>query len=287
MAVFRLATNSKVNNRFDNISEPLRLSKNYRQFLQTYLEARGLSLSDFARATGFGRGFPGDIISGKRRLTAKSYYPFEKALKLPMAGRKFFRCLVAIEETDIFPDINTTDAKQMLEELRNRPWNNQRRQIQEVENSSFEQLLKDYEVITIYAAAGRPETGATRQQIAQRTQLSEFKLEKNLQKLQSIGLLEKKGETFHPKELHLFLKTADRSQILTTLFQKAAEKANQRILQAVDSDAEFFFTSQFCVRESALPELKAALRETILKFVDESMESEGDRIIQLMTAFHL
>ncbi|MGZ3794422.1 MAG: hypothetical protein ACXVCP_18890, partial [Bdellovibrio sp.] len=244
-----MAINSKKES-IDNISAKLRLSKNYRQFLQTYLEVRSLSLSDFACASGFGRGFPGDVISGKRRLTSKSYYPFEKAMKLPAPAKKFFRCLVAIEERDIFPDFSGDYARQTLEVLRNRPWNTQRKQIKEGESSRIEKLLSEFEIIPIFAAAGKPETGASRKQIAKRTQLSEYNLEKNLQTLLSIGLLEKRGENFHPKELHLFFKTADRSQILTALFQKAAEKANKRVLQAVDSDAEFFFTSQFCVRET-------------------------------------
>jgi hypothetical protein len=282
-----LATNQSAKERLKLVPEQLRTSKNYREFLQIYLAARALSLSDFARATGFGRGFPGDVISGKRRLTSKSYHPFEKALKVPTAGRLFFRCLVAVEEPDVFPNLKAAEATRTLAELRCRSWNPQRRQIQETGNPNFHRLLKDHEVIAIYAAAGKPETGATRQQIALRTRLPDLKLEKCLQKLEEIGLLEKKGETFHPTDLHLFFKTSDRSQILTALFQRATDKAHNRILHAVNSDAEFFFTSQFCVRESMLPELKVALRETILKFIDDSIEPEGDRILHLVTALHL
>lgn len=282
-----MGTKQQTKERLELLSEQLRQSKNYRDFLQSYLTARALSLSDFARATGFGRGFPGDIISGKRRLTTKSYYPFEKALKLPLSGRKFFRCLVAIEETDIFLDLSVKEATAILEELRNKNWSPQRRQVQESSDSGFEQILKDQNIISIYAAAGKPETGATFEQIATRSRIPSVKLEQSLQKIESLGLLEKKGERFYPRDLHLFLKTSDRSQILTSLFQNAVKKAHDRIQQAVRSDCEFFFTSQFCVRESDLPDLKAALRETILKFVDESIEPDGDRIVQLVTGLHL
>lgn len=281
-----MATNQQ-QQRLEALYENLHRCKTYREFLQAYLEGRDLSLSDIARAAGFGRGFPGDVISGKRRLTAKSYYPFEKALKLPLAGKKYFRCLVAIEEPDIFPEFSSSDAQEMIVSLRKKPWVSSRRQAHETESPGFEQLLSEEHVIGVYAAAGKPEKGATREQIAQRMQIPSLELEKSLQKLEAIGLLEQREETYYPKDLHLFLKTSDHSQVLTTLFQKAVDKARRRVSNAVSSESEFFFTSQFCIRENAMPALKKALRETILKFVDEAIEPEGDRVVQLLTTLHL
>ena len=89
----------------------LQQSTDYRSFLRVYLAGRSLSLSDFARAAGFGRSFPSDVLSKKRRLTSKSAYAFEKALKLPIAGKKFFRLLVALEEHDSFPEISRDGIK--------------------------------------------------------------------------------------------------------------------------------------------------------------------------------
>jgi transcriptional regulator with XRE-family HTH domain len=270
----------------ETLFRKLRQSANYRDFLQTYLTLRNLTLSDFARATGFGRGFPGDIISGKRRLTAKSYYPFEKALKLPLLGKKLFRLLVAVAEPDIFPELDRVHLDAHLQDLRKKPWDRSRRQVQEIESPGFHQLLKEYEVMKVYAAAGNPDTGASREQILRRTRLPAAELDKNLQKLEDIGLLHREDRQYFPKDLHLFLQTSDRSQILTTLFQRATEVAHRRVSQAADSKSEFFFTSQFCVSEIHMPALKAALRETILKFVDDSIDPEGDRVIRLLLSMH-
>lgn len=287
LEAFRLETKPVLKEPIEALFEQLRYNSNYREFLKNYLEARSLSLSDFARATGFGRGFPGDVISGKRRLTAKSFPAFEKALKLPLSGRKYFRYLVALAEPDIFPDLTPSQVERALQELRSKPWNRPYRQIQEKEDPSFQFLLQDQDVMAVYAAAGSPESGATREQILQRTRLSEGNLEKALKRLESVGLLTKTGDLYFPKDLHLFLMSSDKSQLLTALFQKAAEKAQRRAPTGVSSATEFFFTSQFCVHEKDLPALKLALRETILKFVDEAIASEGDRIAKLVTALHL
>jgi len=268
---------------YNNLKE----SSNYREFLKNYLEARSLSLSDLARATGFGRGFPGDVISGKRRLTAKSYPPFEKALKLPLIGKRIFKNLVALEESDLFPELSAAQARQNLMELRLRPWNRPHRRVFEKDHASFQHLLQDSDVIGVYAAAGTPESGATGEQLRQRTRLSDKDLESSLAKLEKAGLLKKNGDRYYPTDLHLFLQTSDQSRLLTGLFQKAAERAHRRAPTGVTSPTEFYFTSQFCVHEKDLPALKAALRETILKFVDESLVAEGDRVVKLLTALHL
>ena len=266
----------------------LRSSKNYREFLQNYLDMKDLSYADFARATGFGRGFPGEIVAGKRRLTAKSYFPFEKALKLPLAGKKFFRCLVAIEESDVFPDFNSIQAQELILKLKNKPWSATRKQIIEgSEQIDFKQLLKENDVMSIYAALGTPDKGANLEQLLNRTGLSLQKLNWGLQGLIQSKLAEKREMIFYPKDFHLFLKTIDHSELLKAQFLAASKASQERIRTNENTEGEFFFLSRFCIQESALPELKVALREVILKFIDESIETEGNRVVQLVTALHL
>lgn len=281
-----MATNQS-KDQVEVLFKKLRDSANYRDFLKNYLEGRGLSLSDFARATKFGRGFPGDILAGKRRLTVKSFYPFEKALKLPLPGKKMFRCLVALEEPDIFPELTTSEVEKTLTSLRAKAWYRARGHVEEKSHQGFQNLMADPDIISVYAAAGDPEMGATFEQICLRTRLPQLDLSKHLQKLLDMKLMSCKDGIYYPNDLHLFLQTSDRSQILSMLFKNAAEAAQRRVPQGLSSDSEFFFTSKICVREGNLPALKAALRETVLKFVDDSVESDGDRIVNMVTAMHL
>lgn len=287
MEAFLLEISSKQKEQGEPLFQKLRMCTNYREFLRTYLDARNLSLADWARLTGFGRGFPGEVLSGKRRLTAKSYYPFERAFKLPLQGKKFFYCLVAIEETDLFPYFDKTQAQELIQNLKLNPWDRSRRQIQELEQPNFQTLLKDQNILSIYAAAGDQKTGANFETIQARTQLPQLEISKLLAKLEAFGLLQKIDQNYYPKDLHLFLKTSDQSEILSSLFIKATDKARRRLVQASHLDNEFFFTSQFCIRMSRMPELKTALRETILKFVDDSIDVDGDRVAHLLMALHL
>jgi transcriptional regulator with XRE-family HTH domain len=281
MAECRLATESSAS------WETVRSADNYRAFLRAYLEERGLSLSDLARAAGFGRGFPGDVISGKRRLTAQSCFAFEKAMKLPPAGRKLFRLLVARDERDVFPELEHNKILQSIESLRAKPWNRSRRDVRDSDAPISRQALQNPSAIAVFAAAGKPESGATLSELRVRTRLSEPELLKAIESLVIAGLLVVEGESYKPTDLHLFFKAGDQKEAFKALFTRATEKSARRAKENVGSDSEMFFTSTFCVEEDRLPALKRALRETILKFVDDSIHPEGDRIVHLLTSLHL
>jgi hypothetical protein len=48
----------------------------YRTFVKTYLKMKNLNFSDFSRAANCTRAFTNQVLSSKRRLTAKSVYTF-------------------------------------------------------------------------------------------------------------------------------------------------------------------------------------------------------------------
>ncbi len=273
--------------------QPVRAARDYRTFLKAYLEVRDLNLADLARAAGFGRGFPGDVISGKRRLTAKSFYAFEKGMKLPASGRKLFRLLVAREESDLFPDVARESLETMIEALRKKPWSGTRRMAKEADSRSFA-LFEDYRVALIYAASGQPGRGASLEELKKRTSLGSAELLSVTQRMTTAGLLVKaeSEDRWEPQDLHLFLqsghqKSGDQNELLTTLFRRGCRAASERVAKGASSSSEMFFSSALCVHEEKLPQLKAALRETMLKFVDDSIEAEGDRVVQLLCSLHL
>lgn len=263
----------------------LQQSSDYRSFLKTYLSEKGLNISDLARASGFSRSYPSDVLSKKRRLTQASVAKFEKALKLPAQGKKLFTLLVAAEEKNVFPDWDRSKLLSQIKDLQTRSWVADRRRLDEAAAPSVEDLLSDSRVMAIYAAAGEPETGATLEEIQRRTRLYGHELERNLKKLEAVGFLKQQDQRYFPKDLHLFLQTADQSQILKTVFSKSCRMASDRV-QNPESNHEMFFCSSFCIKEEMLPELKLALRELILKYIDESIRSDGDRVVRLVTALH-
>jgi hypothetical protein len=268
--------------------EEVKKASTYRELLKIYLSVFDFTLSDFARATGFGRGFPGDILSGKRRLTAKSSFRFEKALKLPAAGRKFFRLLVAKEESDLYPEIDRARVAFELEQLRTKPWKHSRKSAHEITSPRFQGPLLDKKVLTIYAAAGGPGNGATLSEIEERTGFSAEEVLKHSKELERLQLFEFKSETrVAPCELHFFLQTTDQSALLAHTFRQSAKLAVEKLLGQEDKKDEFFFNSSFCVRADKLPEFKKELRETVLKFIDNSIDDDGTRVVHLLTALHL
>lgn len=287
MAEFHLATNvgfSKAPKEWKMV----RASENYRTFLKSYLEEASLSLSDLARAAGFGRGFPGDVISGKRRITAKSYHSFEKALKLPQSGRKLFKYLVAREEPDVFPELDPVVVARGIDDLRAKPWGHSRRDVAESRAPDVARLFRDPKSVLVYTASGRPGRGATLEEISKRTSLPPEELVAVVKALESAGMIkfQESESRYEPQDLHLFMRADKQSELFLGIFRTACLEAAERAPQALRSEQEFFFTSTFCIREDQLSELKSALRETILKFVDDSICDDGDKIVRLTTALH-
>ncbi len=274
--------------------EKVRTSGDYRSFLKNYLAEKSLNFSDFARAAGFARGFPSDVISGRRRLSIQSCFAFEKALKLPAPGRKLFRMLVAFEEPDLFPDLDPQNIRRSIEELRQKPWRRSRRELQSDEEPQVHEVLRSLRSAMVYAACGGPERPAIWSQLQTRTQLPDDVLRAELDHLINAGLvLESRSsdgtaETIYfPQDLHLIIQHDQKTELLKFLFKDSAAEASKRAEVALNSESEFFFTSVFTVHEASMPGLKKALREVILKFVDDSVQADGQRMARLLAALHL
>jgi transcriptional regulator with XRE-family HTH domain len=264
----------------------IRASEDYRSFLKTYLSEFSLSYSDFARVAGVTRGFPSDVIQGKRRLTSQSCFHFEKALKLPAAGRQLFRMLVAKEEPDEFPEFRPVRVLQAIDELRTKTWLEPRRTLHDREAPQARTVFQDRKAALVYASSGEPGKGATFDEMLKRTRLKEAELREVIDRLVAAGILRREEDRLISQELHLFVPAADRNAMFTKIFQNACQAASESVVRAVDSEQDMFFTSAFCVKESQLPMLKAALRETVLRFVDNSIAPDGDRIVHLISALH-
>jgi DNA-binding MarR family transcriptional regulator len=207
---------------------------------------------------------------------------------LPVNAKKIFRLLVAKEEADLFPEMDRTNLENQIKKLQMSIESKTRKDYTETE---FSQIDKDLEIthqaISIFAACGDHDTGSSIEQLYQRTRLAENVLTKNIDLLIKMNLLEKRENLYFPVNMHLYLQTKTQSEILNLIFKTAVNSATSRLGQMTDDSNEFFFASQFCIKESQLPALKRELRESILKFVDESLVSNGDRVVKVVTALHL
>lgn len=281
--VFRLAINS-ISQDFD--WSALRNASDYRGFLRSYLKIRGLNFSDFARVAGFARSYPADVVSGKRRLTTKSFYAFEKALRIPQPGKKLFRLLVAEKESDLFPEINRQQIQSLIESLRKKSWTRGRKDWTTDDLSSANDLLENPDMAVVFAATGEPGVGATLEEIHARTQLPLSHLNALLLQWRGHGFIDFNEGRYSSKDLHIFLEGVDKKKIFSKNFKRNAIEAGERAENSWNSESEFFFSSAFCIEESRLPALKNALKETILSFVDDAIQADGNKVVRLVTALH-
>jgi hypothetical protein len=245
-------------------------SGDYRSFLKNYLDEHSLSLSDFARATGFGRAFPGAVILGKRRLTAKSYAVFDTAMKLPLSGRKLFKNLVALEEPTIFPKINVENIPKIVQELRCKTW------VKVQKNSDAVSSLPN--AFTVLAALGTPAHGANPQKIAELTGLTPAEVMTALNSLELAKLISSQNGEYKTNDAFIVLHTNENPE---TVKQQILDLAKRVSLSNEDT---FFLGASICVDLHRLPELKINLRKKIHQFLEEAHDGNGNKVVQLFTA---
>ncbi len=260
----------------------------YREFLSVYLKITNRTLSDFARAAGFVRGFPGDIISRRRRLSAGSYKSFASALILPSAAKRYFRLLVARDERDLFPEISSSQIEKGLRSLRLKTWQSGHRVVQADLEKNLTAVMRELSCLSVYAAAGSPGSRTPLHLLISRTALSVATVKKAIQLLKKARLLEQIDSNYSPIDFHTALRSTPKpSASFKILFKSALTAAALQVDRSADPDQELFFTSSFCVNEKELGKLKTELRALLLRYVDEAIEPEGGRVVHLVTGLHL
>jgi hypothetical protein len=234
-------------------------SENYRAFLQSYVRIKNIKMSDFARLVGCNRGFPADVVNGRRRLTAKSYSAFEQAFKLPLVYKNFFQLLVAKEESDIFLDINRSTIDIKIQNIKQQKQTNssKKHETQKVSaEDHFQKVLEHPFSFLVFAAVGAPETGALKPEIQRRTRLTDSQLDKTLNLLNEADLIQIENDRYFPKDLHIFFQLKNTDIILSRLFNQGVRFAEKRLAQITPNSSEMFFVSQFCIHENQMPHFK-------------------------------
>ncbi len=291
-----MATSSQKSSE-ESLWNSLKRAQTYREFLRIYFDEKPISYASFARQTGFGRSFPSDVVSGRRRLSHNSFLIFEKNLALPVAGKRLFRMLLQLEEPDLFLDSPKASHEiiNRIRELKVSKWTLSRKSL--LESNAVDKILVDSNIMMVFACCGIKGKGSTYSEVLKKSGLPKLELDNFLKSLLAVNLLSvhsngpKKNLTFEssdyfePSDTHVFYNLNSNKPLLTKLFTNAANLAIERISNTHHED-NLFFTSVFCINSSKLKELKAQLRELTLKFIDESIAEEGDKMVRLTTAFH-
>lgn len=270
----------------ENEIESLKLSRSYRDFLSRYLKLKRNSLGSFAARVGSSRGFPSEVISGKRRLTNKSAPQFAKGLKLPKVAVDFFKILVSIEEADVFPEIDRSTIVARLEKLKKKSWSRSIQPVSDLESENLiEEASRDPHFLPLIALLGGREVGAKGNDLALSLGIEAKHVQFLLSKLVQANLVELKNGLYFCSGEHLNLQTVTDNLRLAAIFKSEAIRAIQKVPQA-DSEKDFFFCSSFTVKPESMPQLKQALKKLIIEFVDESIDNDSSNLAKLVCGFY-
>ncbi len=265
----------------------------YREFVRVYFELMKVSYAAFARKAGFeSRSFPRDVSTGKRRLSPASLVKFQKALGLSTSGQKFFELLVARDEPTVrealkyrVEVVQDALARARLRFSQDVSAGAGRRDFRKKPLHEVDVWLSIPWIAPLMAALGDADSGASLTTMAHRLSLSPAKIEPSLKQMVQNGLCREAEGVFYPLQLHEKIQGAGKSRFFLKIFEEATLMACRRASQALESDEEFFFVSSFLVAQKRLPELKLRLRNLLMEFVDENIDSEG-QVVQLSSSLH-
>lgn len=245
-------------------------------------KTRQFGYSDIARLGGFAaRSFPRDVILGKKRISLNSLPKFIRGLSLTFDLAEYFRIIVEIEEADCRTKcVDEVKLYRMKENLRKR--------ILDRHHVVLGQADKAFAISSIprvYAALGNLERGATTKEIVERTDLPEGVIYQSLSYMEEKKIAQKKGTRYFAKDIHANFQGL-KGEIFQKHFVKTAEESIQMSKRHIASEEKLFLSSAFSVAKKDLPQLKNELRSLLLKYIDTSENSDGDKVINLIASLY-
>lgn len=240
----------------------------------------GFSYASFARNAGFSaRSYVREVFQGKKPLTLKALPGFSKAFGLNKEEREILKCLLLIEFPGMDPGVSAETAQQMLFVKRKAL---ARRAERKKPLESFAPLKGLDEWPVVYAGLGE---GSTVDILLKKTKLTALSLERALQAMMALGIVSESEGVYSPVGRHLVLSPEVHAEMIRTHFQSVLERASRLAGVNFRDPQRMYFVSSYSVRKSRMPELKAKLIETLLRFVDETECAQDDEIVSLAAAF--
>lgn len=256
--------------------------ENYRDLLKLQLSQptgkKPKSWAGLAKSAGFSsKSFLRDMLAGKKRLTARSLPKVIKAFKLEGDVQVLFEYLVKREEEDIRQASETESfIKKQLSKTRRRILNQGQPQTH----------TKIYEIpmlIDVYAALGSTTNGVTVESVAKKTKFSITQIHNCLATLIDYELVRKTGVRYLPTENHLIFNKLGSEDAFKSFYEALLHEALGATGDRFKSEQDLFFASVLSVKKTQLPEIRHALRNTLLRFIDENEDEDGESLVHLST----
>jgi uncharacterized protein (TIGR02147 family) len=219
------------------------------------------------------------VLAGQKRLTLASIPKFARGLGLPRELADFFHVLAQLEHEDCRAGRPPEKIRAELERLRAR--------IGASHGLSFissDEAFRISSIPEVYAALGSVEKGASLADISRRVSFPTSEIQAALAHMQRVGLVTKKELRFYPVKAHFSFEGLNLSEVFTKHFVSSCERLAKTASTEMKSKEKLFHSSAFSVHERDLPRMKEELRSLILRFVDSSEQSEGDRVVNLVTS---
>lgn len=255
-------------------------ARSYRDFLQAAFNLnnaprRNQSYALFAKRAGFAsKGFLGDVIHGRKRITARSLPKFIRGLSLSGDETQLFTLLVQQTETDLC-DVEPARLEKDLSRLRSKVLARLEAFAQDPRQRFYR--IRDWPLV--YAALGDQTTGATVADVMNRTGItSAERCSRILDSMHKVGVVEEIPErrAFVLRNPHLVFQEGDERSAIREFFLATNEKACQAASANFSEQSSLYFASAVSVRRDDLPRMKAELRELLVRYIDRNEQSDGD-----------
>ncbi len=244
----------------------------------------GFSYAAFSRRAGFkARSFARELALGNRRPTLATVSNLSRGFRLSPSAKKLLHLMVLIENPEQDSLGRTQKELERLLEVAKRSWKN--RSERKTARNAKSALLPASIWAPVFAALGPDHQGSTPFDLASKTGRRPEDCRETAKTLVAWGMAEERDGRFFPKHRHWVV---DPQETLASqeFVVSALEQAQRAVRTDFKNGDALFHTLYFTIAASAMPELKARLRELLNSFAEKHEKADGDRVATLTCAFH-
>jgi uncharacterized protein (TIGR02147 family) len=228
------------------------------------------------------RSFPRDVILGKKSLTSNSARKLAQALSLTAELKQLFLLLVNLDESKKNQQPVEKIAIQ-IQKVKNRIRQKLEPKTLLAKNIFYEK--KGWvEVWASLPAQAQNPAGISLEMILKRSGVSAKTVEKILNELLERALIAKNPETdgyFIQQSEHVIMDELGDNQFFKSWFLESIEMTKKNALAHFSSEHQLFLNSVLLVNAADMPRFKNDLRELIVRYVDQTENSNGDHLARI------
>lgn len=258
-------------------TEKLLQAVSAKQFLESTLQLKqdNLSYASLGRLCGFkSRSYFRDIIKGPKKLNLNLVSKLSSVLNLNPEAADYFSNLCALDFAECrLGGYSELKVRQQLESVRSK-----------LTSSNYSLGFQDYNIPIVFAALSSSKRGSHLGSLEKRTELSVDLIKITLAKMEELGLVAKKGALYYPVVTHAVSSQLSSKSYFKGYYLNSLDKAYHSSKRTFNDPARLYFASHFLVKKELLPQLKAELRKTPIKFIEQSDITEGDKVAHLVCA---